>query len=157
MVPLSPPTSGWPIGAMQRMLFLVSTPALPTSLTTTPLHVMASLDPVCKSEVSQNRWISWHFLSWEPEGITCTSPCCLLICQYPHQLTFSPSSFYGEKCYVIYTYMYFLQLLFDLASSPPSPQPHPYTHTHTPVAVTLVSMELLGSLKLCLSSSVPSR
>ena len=30
-------------------------------------------------------WISWHFLPWELEGIT--SPCCLLIGQYPHHMT----------------------------------------------------------------------
>ena len=37
------------------------------------------------------RWISWHFLSWEldwVEGIT--SPCCLLIGQYPHRVTLCP-------------------------------------------------------------------
>jgi len=33
------------------------------------------------------------------EGIT--SPCCLLIGQYPHHMTHLPSSFYGERCYGI--------------------------------------------------------
>ena len=34
------------------------------------------------------RWISWHFLPWELEGIM--SPCCLLIGQYPHHMTLCP-------------------------------------------------------------------
>jgi len=34
------------------------------------------------------RWISWCLLPWELEGIT--SPCCLLIGQYPHHMTLCP-------------------------------------------------------------------
>ena len=34
------------------------------------------------------RWISWRILPWELEGIT--SPCCLLIGQYPHYMTLCP-------------------------------------------------------------------
>jgi len=35
-----------------------------------------------------SRWISWHFLLWELEGIT--SPCRLLIGQYLHHMTLCP-------------------------------------------------------------------
>ena len=52
------------------------------------------------------RWISWHFLPWELEGIT--APCCLLIDQYPHCKTLLPSSSYGEKCHGIHLYLTFV-------------------------------------------------
>ena len=37
------------------------------------------------------------FFTTQLEGIT--SPCSLLIGQYPHHMTLLPSSFYGERCY----------------------------------------------------------
>ena len=48
------------------------------------------------------RWISWHFLPWELEGIT--SPCCLLIGQYLHHMTLCPPVAIVKRCYGIHLY-----------------------------------------------------
>jgi len=42
---------------------------------------------------------SMHLFTRQWEDIT--SPCSLLIGQYPHHMTLLPSSFYGERCYGI--------------------------------------------------------
>ena len=47
------------------------------------------------------RWISWHFLPWELKGIT--SPCCLLIGQYPHHMTLCPPVAIVKRCSAIFT------------------------------------------------------
>ena len=60
------------------------------------------------------RWISWHFLPWELEGIT--SPCCLLIGEYQRHMTFCPpvsmvknpmestcTGIIGDACLVVIT------------------------------------------------------
>ena len=45
------------------------------------------------------RWISWRILPWELEGIT--SPCCLLIGQYPQHKTLCPPVAIVKRCYGI--------------------------------------------------------
>ena len=45
-------------------------------------------------------WIPWNFLPWELEGIT--SPCCLLIGQYPHHMTLCPLVAIVKRCYGIH-------------------------------------------------------
>jgi len=49
------------------------------------------------------RWISWHFLPWELEGIT--SLCCLLIGQYPHHMTLCPPVTIVKRCYGIHYFL----------------------------------------------------
>ena len=51
---------------------------------------------------TQYRWISWCILTWELEGIT--SPCCLLISQYPHHMTICPPVAIVKRCYGIHLY-----------------------------------------------------
>ena len=46
-------------------------------------------DPQTKGLLLCYIWFSWYFSPWELEGIT--SPCCLLIGQYPHHMTLYPS------------------------------------------------------------------
>ena len=46
------------------------------------------------------RWISWRILPWELEGIT--SPCCLLIGQYPHHMTLCPPVAIVKRCFGIH-------------------------------------------------------
>ena len=57
---------------------LGSTFVLSVSLRTTPILMKGGGG-------GGSRWISWHFLPWELEGII--SSCCLLIGQYPHHMT----------------------------------------------------------------------
>jgi len=45
------------------------------------------------------RWISWSILPWKLEGIT--SPCCLLLGQYPHHMTLCPPVTIVIRCYGI--------------------------------------------------------
>jgi len=52
-----------------------------------------------KEAISYYRWISWHILPWELEGIT--SPCCLLIGQYPHHMTLCPPVALVKRCFGI--------------------------------------------------------
>ena len=47
-------------------------------------------------EGNTGRWSSWHLLPWELEGIT--SPCCLLIGQYPHYMTLCPQVAIMKSC-----------------------------------------------------------
>ena len=54
------------------------------------------------------RWILWCTLPWELEGIT--SPCCLLIGQYPHHMTLCPPVAIAKRCYGIHLYV--IQLSF---------------------------------------------
>ena len=48
------------------------------------------------------RWISWCILPWELEGIT--SPCCLLIRQFPHHMTLCPPVAIVKRCFGIHLY-----------------------------------------------------
>jgi len=47
-------------------------------------------------------WISWQILPWELEGIT--SPCCLLIGQYPPSHDLCPPVTTVKRCYGIGLY-----------------------------------------------------
>jgi len=53
--------------------------------------------------IHKYRWITWHILPWELEGIT--SPYCLLIGQYPHHMTLCPPVATVKRCYEIRLYV----------------------------------------------------
>ena len=61
------------------------------------------------------RWIPWNILPWELEGIT--SPCCLLIGQYPHHMTLCPPVAIVKRCFGIrlYIWVFLLQAARTIA------------------------------------------